>query len=246
MPDETTRFHTAGPSWSDRASLGGVRAVLSPDGSDRRNNFLHGIHSYGANCALQHMTPNGHVVDFGCGTGRFTRFFALRGQHVLATEISAEMIYQAQKESVLANCEFKVTDGILIPVPDASIDCIWCCAVLRYSLFVSDPAYADISREMFRVLRPGGYVINLEMYVDQAPDVFTEDFETAGFTTRRVSVLQRYGGRPERWLNHRLFPEGWVFNAAGLVALLRSHFDSPRRSVPGLRDYLFYWQKPDR
>jgi hypothetical protein len=81
------------------------------------------------------------------------------------------------------------------------------------------------------------------MYVDVPPDIFLQGFEDAGFETRSVFVLHRYGGRIERVLSHRLIPERWITRSASLSAFVRTYLDSPIRQRPGLRDYLFVWQK---
>jgi SAM-dependent methyltransferase len=244
MPDEKSLFQTAGPSWSARAPLGGLDAVLAPGGSPRRNLFLHGINMFGAKCALKYFPHDGTIVDFGCGTGRFTTFFASRQRRVLATEVTPEMLEQAKKECGESRCEFVLTDGISLPSLSASVDGIWCCSVLRYSLFVPNPAYDRIAKEMYRVLRPGAYVVNCEMYVDVPPSVFSRGFEDAGFETHNTFVLHRYGGRLERVLSHRLIPDRWITRSASLSALVRYSLDNPGRQVGGLRDYLFVWQKP--
>jgi SAM-dependent methyltransferase len=244
MPDEKSLFQTAGPSWSSRASLGGLNAVLAPGGSARGNLFLHGIHIFGAERALKYFPRDSAIIDFGCGTGRFTTFFACRQRQVLATEVTVEMLEQAKKECRESECEFVLTDGISLPSASSSVDGVWCCAVLRYSLFVPNPAYDRIAKEMYRVLRPGAYVVNCEMYVDVPPRVFLQGFEDAGFETRNIFVLQRYGGRLEQVLSHKLIPDRWITRSAFLSAFARSHLDNPGRQVPGLRDYLFVWQKP--
>ena len=82
------------------------------------------------------------------------------------------------------------------------------------------------------------------MYVDVPPGIFLQGFEDAGFETRKIVVLQRYGGRLERLLSHKLIPERWSTRSASLSAFARAHLDSPGRHTPGLRDYLFVWQKP--
>jgi len=243
MPDEKSLFQTTGPSWSARASLGGLNAVLAPGGSARGNLFLHGIHIFGAERALRHFPPDTAIIDFGCGTGRFTAFFASRQRRVLGTEVTPEMLEQAKKECAESSCEFALTDGVSLPCAPASVDGIWCCAVLRYSLFVANPAYDRVAKEMYRVLRPGGYVVNCEMYVDVPPDIFLQGFEDAGFETRSVFVLHRYGGILERLLSNRLIPDRCIARAASLSALVRCSLDNPRRQMPGLRDYLFVWQK---
>jgi len=171
----------------------------------------------------------------------------MRQMRVLGTEITPEMLEQAKKKQCTeAFCEFALTDGVSLPCASASVDGIWCCAVLRYSLFVSNPAYDRIAKEMYRVLRPGACVVNCEMYVDVPPEIFLHGFEDAGFETRNVYVLQRYGGRIERMLSHRLVPDRWITRSAFLSAFVRSHVDNPGRQLRGLRDYLFVWQKPIR
>lgn len=245
MPDEKSLFQTSGLSWSEQASLEGLAPGLSPTGGMRRNLAIHGVTLYGAYRALRYMPRSGLVIDFGCGAGRLSRFIGSHGRRVLGTDITPEMLERAKNDSQQApNCEFTLTDGINLPVENASVDCIWCCGVLRYSLFVPNPKYAEIAQEMFRVLRPGSYVVNLEAYVDTAPDVFLKDFELAGFKTRKVSVLHRYGSTMERLFQNRFIPEQWLAFSAGVGAFVRSSLDNPHRAnVPGLRDYLFVWQK---
>src|SRR6266852_9891273 len=102
------------------------------------------------------------------------------------------MLRQARRFGVPSRTLLLRTDGVIIPARANSIDLIWCCTVLRYSLLVPNPVYADIAREMYRVVKPGGLVINLEMYVDNPPQTFTHDFEQAGFVTKDVRVLKRY------------------------------------------------------
>ena len=106
MPHEKSLFQTTGPSWSERASLGVLNAVLAPGGCRRSHLFVNGIHLFGAERALRYFPEHGKIIDFGCGTGRFTKFFALHRRQVLATEITAEMLRRAQKECGDDPCEF--------------------------------------------------------------------------------------------------------------------------------------------
>src|ERR1700722_20412410 len=119
MSHEKSLFQTAGPSWSARASLGGLKAVLDPTGSARRNLFLHGIHIFGAERAVKYFPRDGSIIDFGSWTGRFTAFFASRQRRILGTEVTVEMLEQAKKECSDGQCEFVLTDGISLPSPSA-------------------------------------------------------------------------------------------------------------------------------
>ena len=237
---------TGGPSWAERARLGELKAVISPTASDRGNEFHHAVHLYGARKALAFARPGNVLIDFGCGTGRFVRFFSARGMSVIGTEITSEMLAAARRTGVPKNSSLLLTDGLSIPVADASIDMIWCCAVLRYSLFSDRNSYQKIAQEMQRVLKPGGLVVNLEMHVDTDPQTFNQDFEAAGFVTRDVRILKRYSGLVEDCLKSHVLPAALVKAAGHCWAAFHYRFDKAERRVPGLRDYLFVWSKPEK
>ena len=247
MAHEGERFQNIGLTCAERSRLDGLRAVLAPEGdarTERRNLFMHGVHLFGAKWAMRSDRNVKTVIDFGCGPGRFIRMFGEKGWNVIGTEITPEMIDAAKTAGLPPNARIYLTDGISIPEADNSFDLIWCCAVLRYSLLTNDPVYDRIVAEMFRVLRPGGLVVNVEMYVDNPYSVFTMDFEQIGFKTLKARVLHRYRGRLERYLLNRRLPKTLLVRTGSLCAALRYIFDSPDRKVTGLRDYFFVWQKP--
>jgi SAM-dependent methyltransferase len=265
--DGVARFESSGLTWSERASCGELSAVIAPHGSERFNRFLHAVELYGAKHAAALCPSNGVILDFGCGTGRFLRFFGARGFKVIGTEITAAMVEEAIRFSVPSGVQLALTDGVSIPVPDAAVDLIWICSVLKYSLLKPGarsrggavalqadeagdtgfvPAYEDIAREMFRVLKPGGHIINLEMYVDVEPRVFTGGFEKAGFVTHQVRMLHHYGTWFDRVWSHWRFPLNLIMPTGQLCAACYSRLVSVEGRVSGLRDYLIDWVKPDR
>jgi ubiquinone/menaquinone biosynthesis C-methylase UbiE len=257
MTSALTRFETQGPSWSERATAGELKAVINPFGSDHQNRFIHAVGRFGAKRALALLRRRGvsagRVVDFGCGTGRFVRFFGSRGHSVLGVDITAEMLSEARRHGIPPGSEVRPTDGVHIPADDRSVDLVWVCGVLKYTLFVNpfmefvpqpDPAYPDVAREMYRVLKPGGFVVNVEMFVNVPPEMFTRDFEKVGFATGAVRVLQRYTNLPERLGQFRWLPRRLVPFAGTLCAAYRHGFDNPGRPDRGMRDYLFVWSKP--
>jgi ubiquinone/menaquinone biosynthesis C-methylase UbiE len=97
---------------------------------------------------------------------------------------------------------------------------------------------------MYRVLKPGGRVINLEMYVDNPPQTFVRDFESTGFRTGYVGVLHRWSGRLESGLQFPGIPNWFLPLAGKLCAAVRLLIDNPHRKAPGLRDYMFVFSKP--
>ncbi|MBV9995604.1 MAG: class I SAM-dependent methyltransferase [Caulobacteraceae bacterium] len=243
MPDEIGDFQTSGLTWAERAGLGGLEAVLSPTGGGRRNAFTHRVHRLAARASLSHFRGRVLLVDFGCGNGRFSGFFAHRFTEVLGLDVTAEMI-AAAGELGIPNATFQRNDGVGIPLADGQADGIWVCAVLRYSLLVERPVYDRIAREMHRVLQPGGCVVNCEMYLDGGPEAFLPAFKAAGFELESLSVLQRHLGLLERLASHRYAPAACLPLTAALSAGLRRRFDSPWRPSDRFSDYLFVWRKP--
>jgi SAM-dependent methyltransferase len=263
-PNEVSaQLEAEGPSWAERAPFGELNAVISPYADERWNCYLHAIELFGAKTALKLHRHRGRkkgvLVDFGCGTGRFLRFFGERGYRVVGTEITAQMLSEARKFGLPEGTVLHLTNGVSIPLPDQSVDLVWVCGVLKFGLFApgalcrggprpftnepTTPLYQEIAEEMYRVLKLGGFVVNVEMYVDAPPEVFLRDFEQVGFHTRQVRVLHRYNDLADRIVNSRRFPTRFAVLLGELSAAYRSLFDDPRRPGSNLCDYLFVWHK---
>ena len=86
-------------------------ALVSEDGAthnDHYHNFL-----------LRHLPANCHeVLEIGCGTGTFARSLAERSDHVLAFDLSREMIRLARERSAqFTNLEFELADICVRQLP---------------------------------------------------------------------------------------------------------------------------------
>ena len=97
------------------------------------------------------------IVDFGCGSGANTVLLADRGAHVWGVDISEDLIRLAQRR-LEANgragaAQFIVTSAHDLPFPDASIDVVFGIAILHHL------DLQLVSREVHRILRPGGRAI---------------------------------------------------------------------------------------
>jgi hypothetical protein len=125
-----------GTSWSQRAELGELRAVLDVNGTERRLLMMHGAGLVAAQKAFSMSRKQegrrSVVLDFGCGTGRMVRFFGKQGYDVLGLDITFEMLKQAKKYGLPSVAWLSHFDGLSIPVKDQSIDIIWVCGVLKY------------------------------------------------------------------------------------------------------------------
>jgi ubiquinone/menaquinone biosynthesis C-methylase UbiE len=266
--------------WSRRAELGELKAVCNAAGSDRKNLMIHGTSLFGAKKALllarKQRIQQPVVLDFGCGTGRMIRFFAKHGCRVLGVDTTIEMLKETQKYGLARNSWLSHFDGLTIPAKDNSIDVVWICGVLKYTLFPPGsscrhgndwsiqadlanagastskkqhfiPTYAEIAKEMYRVLKPGGIVANYEMHVDEPAGIFTPAFERAGFATEQISVLRKPNGKLEalfEWRDSCRLPSWLVLLMARISAETRYHSDYRACRDGEFRDYFFVWRKP--
>ncbi len=138
------------------------------------------------------------VLEYGCGTGMFSRFFAQTGIKLTAIDISPELIDEAQKEP-RGNIVFQVGDVESLSFSDASFDAVIGNSVLHH---------VDVEQalsEAFRVLKPGRFIAfaepnmmnpqialqknipSLKRKMGDSPD------ETAFFRWQAVRFLRRSG-----------------------------------------------------
>ena len=74
-----------------------------------------------------------HALEIGCGTGAFARELARRCNHVVALDLSAEMIRVARSRSAqFDNLEFQLADAMTWDFPQSHFDFICSIATLHH------------------------------------------------------------------------------------------------------------------
>lgn len=89
------------------------------------------------------------MIEFGCGTGLFTKEFSRLNKNLLATDLSTDMIAVAKK--ACPNVNFMQVDARDTKIPDGSYDLVVSSFLLQH---------VDIWKvlpEMSRILKSGGY-----------------------------------------------------------------------------------------
>lgn len=165
--------------------------------------------------ALAALRPGETVLDLGSGGG-FDCFLAAQvvgaQGRVIGVDMTPEMISKARENAVktgLGNVEFRLAEIEHLPVADQSVDVILSNCVINLS-----PDKAQVFRDAFRVLKPGGRLAITDMVataplpeaVRQDLDLYTgcmagaaviEDLEhmlaAAGFTAIRIQPRQASG-----------------------------------------------------
>ncbi len=130
-------------------------AVLSNEGWSH-NDYYHPF-------LLKHVPAQcDQALDIGCGTGGFSRLLAQRAQHVLALDLSPQMVRIAQERSKsFNNIEYQVADVLKYELPADHFDCIVSIATLHHL------PLAEMLSRMKEALKSSGTLLVLDLFKAQ-------------------------------------------------------------------------------
>lgn len=115
------------------------------------------------------------ALDFGCGTGRSTRFLRGLGFEVTGVDISPDMLARARAFDPSGDYRW-VDDGRLAGLPAEAFDLIL--SVFTFDNIPTETKKVGLFRELGRVLRDDGRIVNLV----STPEIYTHEW--VSFTTR--------------------------------------------------------------
>lgn len=101
------------------------------------------------------IRPGAKVLDVACGTGVAALTAARAGAQVQGIDLTPELIARAKENAALARLEvaFQESDAESLPFPDSSFD-----VVMSQFGHMFAPRPEVVTREMLRVLKPGGTI----------------------------------------------------------------------------------------
>ncbi|MEO8601012.1 MAG: class I SAM-dependent methyltransferase [bacterium] len=150
------------------------------------------------------------ILDIGCGAGEAAVYFAQRGAHVTAIDLSGAFLQVARRvaERHDAQLALVVGAGEFLPFCDNAFDIVYGHGVLHHL------ALFDAMREVQRILRPGGaaffieplgYNPAIDVYRWMADNVRTPDERPLRFADiDRLRPLFRRVEHREFWLTTQL------------------------------------------
>jgi ubiquinone/menaquinone biosynthesis C-methylase UbiE len=140
------------------------------------------------------LTPGGRILDAGCGTGRFVKYFLRDGFKVTGIDRSGSMIDIAAKNNSMA--EFMVMDICHLEFPSNYFDGIWNVATLLH-LDEADVKFA--LKESMRVLKSDGTLYIATRTKDTGVSIIEESTEGGEmrvnyYSATRLNELLRDSG----------------------------------------------------
>jgi ubiquinone/menaquinone biosynthesis C-methylase UbiE len=106
-----------------------------------------------------HLPEDSTVLEIGSGVGRMTRRLSQRWAHVIAADVSAQMLARARTNlAASANVEFLELPGDgSLPVLDQSLDLVFSYITMQHVSRRNEQE--KYFAESLRVIRPGGWVV---------------------------------------------------------------------------------------
>ena len=174
-----------------------VSSTLSVDFTQTQDKFLH------------LLPPTASILDFGCGSGRDTKYFLDAGMCVDATDGSEELCKLASEYTGIPVRQmlFEELDA------KAQYDGIWACSSI---LHLSKESLKDVLRKMIAALKENGIIYtsfkygtfegerNGRFFTDFTEETFREfvaDVDGIRIEEMWITGDVRPGRGDERWLN---------------------------------------------
>jgi len=151
---------------------------------------------------IQAHVQGTRALDFGCGTGRSTRFVRYLGFDVVGVDISERMLARARKRDPDGDYRLVPDDGDLPGLDPASFDLIL--SVFTFDNIPDFERKVSLLTALRRLLAPGGRLINVVsspvIYLNEWASFSTRDFpenrDAGDGDTVRIVMLDVPDSRP--------------------------------------------------
>ena len=158
---------------------------------------------------LNLLMPESYIFDFGCGSGRDTKYFLEQGFYVDATDGSEEMCYIASNYTGIQvrRLLFEELDE------DKKYDGIWACSSI---LHLPKNELKDVFMKMFKALKEDGIIYTSFKYGDfegerngryftdfteKTFEEFVDEIDNLKLKEEWITGDVRPGRGEEKWLN---------------------------------------------
>lgn len=135
------------------------------------------------------------LLDFGCGLGRHSIYFAMQGFNVSAFDLSADGTEYLKKWAECEKLDINIltADMLSLPYPDNSFDCLFACHVVSHT---DTKGMRRIINQIKRILKPQG-----EIFITLCSKE-TWSFKEAGYPKIDENTVRKTEEGPEKDIPH--------------------------------------------
>jgi SAM-dependent methyltransferase len=229
--------------WGNRAKKGFLASGIDPaDRRGHKNYYIDLLQKMALEEVLE-LKGNEIVLDFGCGSGRFSCWIAPRVKKVVGLEITPEMIELAEKNRTAQNVEFMVYDGLHFPVFPNPFDLVLSVGVLQ--IMEGELLKNTLSSLTQYVKKDGRFYLIEQVSNNTKMDRPNIKEYLDAFKESKLECLQHYPIRNGRWwllylIRYGMIPKGWFRQIA--------HYELEKRRrekgyIRFCKDFLFLLRK---
>jgi SAM-dependent methyltransferase len=153
-------FQTDGETWEKRTEKGELPSVIDPgDLKGKKNLYIDTLQKMALSRALGEG-KEGVILDFGCGSGRFSDLLSKRCKYLIGVEITSQMLILAKDKISSSNADFVLFDGLNLPVKESGVDVVISVNVLQY--VTCDSELSKVLSQIHKSLKARGRFICIE------------------------------------------------------------------------------------
>jgi SAM-dependent methyltransferase len=230
--------------WKNRAQKGFLASGIDPADRKGHKNYYIDLLQKTALEEILELKGDEVVLDFGCGSGRFSYWIAPKVKKVIGIEVTPEMIELAERHRIAGNVEFKVYDGVHFPSLPYSFDLILSVGVLQ---IMKGELLRGALSSLARYLKEDGRIYLIEQVSDN-PKIGRPPLNEylQAFKESTLECVQYYPIRDGRWwmlylIRYGLVPKRW-FHRIALWDLMGNR--KAKGNISYYKDYLFLIRRP--
>jgi ubiquinone/menaquinone biosynthesis C-methylase UbiE len=134
-----------------------------------------------------YLTPDMHVLDVGCGTGRWSKYLASKVASVTAVDPGEAVLAADEVLGQLSNVRIAMAPADDLPFPEQSFDVVMSIGVLHHI-----PDTQKAMNDCVRMVKPGGYFYTYLYYnLENRGAAFRFIFSLSNGLRRGISTLPR-------------------------------------------------------
>ena len=197
--------------WARRAQKGFLASGIDPKDRKGHKNFYIDLLQKMALEEVLELKGDEIVLDFGCGSGRFSCWIAPKVKKVLGLEITQQMIDLAEENRRAENVEFTLYDGVHFPILPYQFDLILSVGVLQT---IEGEVLNKTVSQLIQYLKKSGRFCLIEQASDNPKmgrprvEEYLKTFEES-----KLECLKYYPIRKGRWwllylIRYGMIPRG--------------------------------------